>query len=34
LAGVTPDQIRVSVGIEDADYLIYYLDKALKIAVE
>ncbi|ADL53775.1 O-acetylhomoserine aminocarboxypropyltransferase/cysteine synthase family protein [Clostridium cellulovorans] len=34
LAGVTPDQIRVSVGIEDADDLIYYLDKALKIAVE
>lgn len=28
-AGVTPDQIRLSVGIEDADDLIYDLDQAL-----
>ncbi len=31
-AGVTPDQIRLSVGIEDADDLIYDLDQALKKA--
>ena len=29
-AGVTPDQIRLSIGIEDADDLIYDLDQALK----
>ncbi len=33
-AGVTPDMIRVSVGIEDADDLIYDLDVALKKAVK
>lgn len=31
-AGVTPDMIRLSVGIEDADDLIYDLDQALKKA--
>jgi len=29
-AGVTPDQIRLSIGIEDAEDLIYDLDQALK----
>lgn len=33
-AGVTPDQIRLSIGIEDADDLIYDLDQALKKAFE
>lgn len=33
-AGITPDQIRISVGIEDADDLIYDLEQALKKAVE
>jgi len=33
-AGVTPDQIRLSIGIEDAEDLIYDLDQALKKAVE
>lgn len=33
-AGVTPDQIRLSIGIEDADDLIYDLDQALNKAVE
>ncbi|HEX3033412.1 MAG TPA: homocysteine synthase [Bacillota bacterium] len=33
-AGVTPDMIRLSIGIEDADDLIYDLDQALKKAVE
>lgn len=32
-AGVTPDMIRVSVGIEDAEDLIYDLDQALNKAV-
>jgi O-acetylhomoserine (thiol)-lyase len=32
-AGVTPDMIRVSVGIEDADDLVYDLDQALNKAV-
>lgn len=32
-AGVTPDQIRLSIGIEDAEDLIYDLDQALKKAV-
>jgi O-acetylhomoserine (thiol)-lyase len=32
-AGVTPDQIRLSIGIEDPDDLIYDLDQALKKAV-
>ena len=31
-AGVTPDQIRLSIGIEDADDLIYDLEQALKHA--
>lgn len=31
-AGVTPDQIRLSIGIEDADDLIYDLEKALEKA--
>jgi O-acetylhomoserine (thiol)-lyase len=31
-AGVTPDQIRISIGIEDPDDLIYDLDQALKKA--
>jgi len=29
-AGVTPDQIRLSIGIEDADDLIWDLDQALR----
>jgi O-acetylhomoserine (thiol)-lyase len=29
-AGITPDQIRLSIGIEDADDLIYDLDQALQ----
>jgi O-acetylhomoserine (thiol)-lyase len=33
-AGITPDQIRLSIGIEDAEDLIYDLDQALKKAVE
>jgi O-acetylhomoserine (thiol)-lyase len=33
-AGVTPDMIRLSVGIEDADDLIHDLDQALKKASE
>jgi O-acetylhomoserine (thiol)-lyase len=33
-AGVTPDMIRLSVGIEDADDLIYDLDQALNKAVK
>jgi O-acetylhomoserine (thiol)-lyase len=33
-AGVTPDQIRLSIGIEDADDLIYDLDQALIKALE
>lgn len=33
-AGVLPDMIRISVGIEDADDLIYDLDQAIKKAVE
>ncbi|MDP4088987.1 MAG: O-acetylhomoserine aminocarboxypropyltransferase/cysteine synthase [Bacillota bacterium] len=33
-AGVTPDQIRISIGIEDAEDLIWDLDQALKIAVQ
>lgn len=33
-AGVTPDQIRLSIGIEDPEDLIYDLDQALKKAVE
>lgn len=32
-AGVTPDQIRLSIGIEDAEDLIYDLDQALTKAV-
>lgn len=32
-AGVTPGQIRLSIGIEDADDLIYDLDQAIKAAV-
>jgi O-acetylhomoserine (thiol)-lyase len=32
-AGVTPDQIRLSVGIEDVEDLIYDLDQALNKAV-
>jgi O-acetylhomoserine (thiol)-lyase len=32
-AGVTPDQIRLSIGIEDAEDLIYDLDQALKKTV-
>lgn len=32
-AGVTPDQIRLSIGIEDEEDLIYDLDQALKKAV-
>lgn len=34
LAGVLPDMIRLSVGIEDVDDLIYDLDQAIKKAVE
>jgi len=33
-AGVTPDMIRLSIGIEDVEDLIYDLDQALKKAVE
>lgn len=33
-AGVTPDQIRLSIGIEDADDLIYDLEQALKRSAE
>lgn len=33
-AGVTPDQIRLSIGIEDADDLIYDLDQALEKSAE
>jgi O-acetylhomoserine (thiol)-lyase len=33
-AGVTPDQIRLSIGIEDAEDLIYDIDQALKKSVE
>jgi O-acetylhomoserine (thiol)-lyase len=33
-AGVTPDLIRLSIGIEDVDDLIYDLDQALQKAVE
>lgn len=33
-AGITPDQIRLSIGIEDAEDLIYDLDQALNKAVE
>lgn len=33
-AGVTPEQIRLSIGIEDADDLIYDLDQALKKAAQ
>lgn len=33
-AGVTPDMVRLSIGIEDADDLIYDLDQALKNAVK
>ncbi|MDQ2084861.1 homocysteine synthase [Herbivorax sp. ANBcel31] len=33
-AGVTPEQIRISIGIEDAEDLIYDLDQALKKAVK
>lgn len=33
-AGVTPDQIRLSIGIEDADDLIYDLEQALKRSSE
>ncbi|NLD48769.1 MAG: O-acetylhomoserine aminocarboxypropyltransferase/cysteine synthase, partial [Clostridiaceae bacterium] len=32
-AGVTPDMIRLSIGIEDVDDLIYDLDQALKKAI-
>lgn len=32
-AGVTPDQIRLSIGIEDVEDLIYDLDQALKKAI-
>lgn len=34
MAGVTPEMIRLSIGIEDADDLIYDLENALKKAVE
>jgi O-acetylhomoserine (thiol)-lyase len=33
-AGVTPEQIRLSIGIEDVEDLIYYLDQALNKALE
>lgn len=33
-AGVAPDMIRLSVGIEDCEDLIYDLDQALKLAVQ
>ncbi|MBP1759405.1 MAG: hypothetical protein H6Q63_322, partial [Firmicutes bacterium] len=32
-AGVTPDMVRLSIGIEDAEDLIYDLDQALNKAV-
>lgn len=32
-AGVSPDMIRLSIGIEDSEDLIYDLDEALKVAV-
>ena len=34
IAGVTPDQIRLSIGIEDADDLIYDLNQALEKATK
>lgn len=33
-AGVTPDMIRISIGIEDPEDLIYDLDQALKAAIQ
>ncbi|MCX7841887.1 MAG: homocysteine synthase [Clostridia bacterium] len=33
-AGVTPDMIRLSIGIEDAEDLIYDLDQAMKKAID
>ncbi|HEY4600283.1 MAG TPA: O-acetylhomoserine aminocarboxypropyltransferase/cysteine synthase family protein [Cerasibacillus sp.] len=33
-AGVTPDMIRLSIGLEDADDLLQDIDQALKIAVQ
>ena len=33
-AGVTPDMIRLSIGLEDVEDLIYDLDQALNKAVE
>ncbi len=33
-AGVTPDMVRLSIGIEDVEDLIWDLDQALKVAVE
>ena len=33
-AGVSPDMIRLSIGIEDAQDLIADLDQALKLAAE
>lgn len=33
-AGITPDQIRLSIGIEDAEDLIYDIDQALKKSAE
>jgi len=33
LAGVTPDQIRLSIGVEDVEDLIFDLDNALQKAV-
>lgn len=33
-AGVRPEMVRLSIGIEDVDDIIYDLDQALKIAVE
>lgn len=33
-AGVTPDMVRLSIGLEDPDDLIYDLDQALKKAIE
>ena len=33
IAGVTPDQIRLSIGIEDIEDIIYDLDQALKCAL-
>ena len=32
-AGVSPDMIRLSIGIEDSEDLIYDLDEALNVAV-